>query len=203
MTVRFYILPIETNSTGDGRGPKYFKWGLPGWDPDPQNAIDCPWSMKDYGSINNAILCADISATDHTNLASNSDVLVIPTNIDNTLTVSARNVARNFLENYNIPAGWIATGTTYRSVLRTITEFFLFFQRITVILGHDINLPVGWMDLTIAQISGEIRSAMMQYADENNIDYSLVTQTTTMRSVMKYIADGWGTTPILFGLAVL
>lgn len=198
MTIRYYVLPIE-QTVANQRGPKYFHWKF---DPDPPG-IECSWSMKDYGSINQAVLCADISSTDHTSLSSHSDVLVVPINIDSALTVSARNIARNFLENYNIPAGWVNTGMTYRTVLRTITNFFMFFQRLNGILERDLDLPAGWLELEVQQIPAGIRQAMMQYADENGIDYSVVTPTTTMRNIMKYMADSWGDTPILFGIAIL
>ena len=54
MTVRFYILPIKR--VGTTRGPKYFSWR---YDPDPPG-ITCPWSMKDYGAIDECVIAADI-----------------------------------------------------------------------------------------------------------------------------------------------
>jgi hypothetical protein len=193
MTIRYYILPIERLPF---RKPKYFSWrGSPG--------ISCPWSMKDYGDIDQAIICADILAADHTALIANADVLSIPVNVDSALTVSARNTARTFLETYNIPAGWINTGMTYRAVLRTITAFFLYMQRVTGLLGHGITLPVGWADLTMTQVPADIRDAMTQAAASFGYDYSWVTGTTTVRQVLKGMADAWGVQPILFGLAAL
>lgn len=195
MTVRYYVLPIE--QIGNARGPKYFSWKM------NPNGIKCPWSMKDYGSINQAVICADIAAADHTSLAANADVLSVPVNVDQTLNTNAVTTAVTFLENYNIPAGWITTGLTNRTVLRTVTAFFLFFQRVTAILGRNIDLPANWLNYQIQNISAEIRNAMAQAADELDFDYSAVTGTTTMRQILKGMADAWGSTSILFGLATL
>jgi hypothetical protein len=199
MTIRYYILPIVVYN--GVRGPAYFS----GWPmgPDKHPGINCQWSMKDYGSINEAVLCADILAADHTALIVNTDVLAIPINIDSTLTVSARNAARTFLETYNVPAGWVNTGMTYRSVLRTVTGFFLFFQRVTAVLGRDINLPAGWLDIQIQNVAADIRAALQQAATEAGYDYSAVQPTTTMRIILKALADNWGNAPIYFGIATL
>ena len=199
MTIRFYILPIDVYN--GVRGPKYFG----GW---PARAVQhagfaCPWSMKDFGSINEAVLCADIAAADHTTLEANADVLSIPTNIDSTLNTTARNAARTFCVTYNLPGTWINTGMTYRTVLRTVCGFFFFFQRVTGILGHDINLTTGWLDLQVQNIPADIRQAMADAATQKGYDYSMVTGTTTMRVILKAMADAWGTQPIYFGLASL
>lgn len=199
MTIRYYILPIERSADSLSRGPKYFAWRN---DPDPPGLTD-KWSMKDYGSIDMAILVSDISDADHATLTANADVLAIPINIDNTLNTSARNTARNYLEARNIPGLWITTSMTYRTVLRVITGFFLYFQRVTAVLGQEINLPAGWMDLQVQQIPANIRSAMAQAANDMGYDYSAVTPTTTMRVILKAMADAWGSAPIYFGFATL
>jgi hypothetical protein len=200
MTIRYYILPIVRDATLTRRGPKYFRWGI---GTNTIGTIVCPWSMKDYGDIDQCIVCADILAADHTTLSANADVLSIPVNIDTTLNTGARNTARTFLETYNIPAGWVNTGMTYRAVLRVVTGFFLYMQRVTALLGHGITLPAGWADLTMANVPVDIRTAMADAATSFGYDYSTVTGTTTVRTVLKAMGDAWGTQPIYFGIATL
>lgn len=197
MTIRYYILPI-VRTVGGMRTAKYFaypKGGLSG--------IVCPWTMKDYGDIDQAIICADIQDADHTALVANADVLAAPVNIDSTMTTGAVSTAQTFLETYNIPADWINTGDTYRAVLRTITAFFLYMQRVTYFLGHSITLPGNWANLQMSQVPADIRNAMGQAATSFGYDYSWVVGTTTVRQVLKGMADAWGVQPILFGLATL
>jgi hypothetical protein len=201
MTIRFYILPIEVNPFGKRR-PKYIHYM---GDTDP-TLISCPFGMRDYGSINQCVMCADISATDHTSLSSHSDVLSVPVNIDGTLNVSARNSTRTFLETYNIPGSWVTTGMTYRSVLRTITGFFIYFILVNTILGRDIELPASWLDLQMQEISQSIQTAMVQAAQQEttvHYDFSGVTPTTTMRQILKVMGDAWASTPIGLVIAIL
>jgi len=198
MTIRFYILPIERNAAQTARGPKYFTWRF---DPDPPG-IDCPWSMKDYGLMDQAVLCADIAAADHTALAANADVLAIPVNIDTTLNTSARNTARTYLESVNIPAGWVNTGDTYRSVLRSVLGIFFYLQRVTALRGVALDWVEVPLSLQWQQIPASWQSAMTQAATEMGYATSGVTNTTTLRTILKYMADQW-TKPIEFGIATL
>jgi hypothetical protein len=197
--IRYYILPIVRNAALTSRGPKYFQWG-PG--PDKIGTIVCRWSMKDYGDIDQAIVCAHLSAAQHTTVSANADVLSPPVNIDSTMTAGAVSTAQTFLETYNIPANWINTDDTYRATLRTVTAFFLYMQRVNGIAGN-FTLPFNWANLTMSQVPVDIRDAMAAAAASFGYDYSAVTGTTTVRTVLKSMADGWGTQPILFGLATL
>jgi hypothetical protein len=194
MTVRYYVLPI-TRTVENQRGPKYFQWRFGA-------GINCPWSMKDYGLMDQCVVCADISDADHTALAANADVLSIPVNIDNTLNIVARNTARDYLESINVPAGRINTNDTYRSVLRSVLGIFLFLQRVTAIRGEaidwvSVSLSMEWQNIPTAW-----RNAMMQAATEMGYSTNGVTSTTTLRTILKYMADQW-TNPILFGIATL
>lgn len=199
MTIRFYVIPIERTASLTQRGPKYFKWR---YDPNPPG-INCPYYMMDYGDVDVAFICADILDADHTALIANSDVLSLPLNLDQNLTAPAVTAAQNFLEAINIPAGWVSTALTYRQVARLVCAMFQFMQRVTFYLGHSITLPQNWANLTISQIPVDIRDAMAAAAASFYFDYSAVTGSTTIRQVLKGMADAWGSTPLQFGLAVL
>lgn len=195
MTVRFYVLPLIRTPV---RIPKYFadpKFGIPG--------INVSYSLQDYGEIDMCIVCTNVTNQQHNTLISNSDVLAIPINIDQNLTPNAVTTAVNFLETYNIPAGWINTTQAYRYVLRIVTCMFMYMQKVKDILGHTITMPNGWASLTMAQVPTDIRSAMASAADAQNYDYSWVTGSTTVRQILKQMADNWSDTPIPFGMAVL
>lgn len=199
MTVRFYVMPITLHTTSI-RYAKYFAFIL---DPTPPY-INCPSAMKDYGLIDYCLVAADIADADHTALIANSDVLAIPINLDSTLTVGARNTARTFLENFNIPAtNWLNTGMTYRAVLRTVTGMFLFVQRMTAILGHGIDFASVPLSIQWQNIPADYRSAMQQAANELGYNYSGVTATTTLRQILKLMADALGSQPVLFGFVTL
>lgn len=197
MTVRFYVLPIETN--GDTRGPKYLDWRF---DPDPPG-IDCLWSMKDYGLINAALVAADVSAAQHASLSGYADVAAAPVNLDNNVTAGALPIVVNVLEALRIPAGWVTTAYTYREILRMIGGLFMFAQRHHGIHNEQLVDNVGQLDLEWNQIPLARRQRVVETADSLGYDYSAVQATWKIRRILKHLGDQWADTPILFGLTTL
>jgi hypothetical protein len=191
MTVRYYIVPADVTTviTSSGsfpaRGPKYFGWKF---DPDPPGIV-CPYGTIDYGNVDYYLVCADIQNADHNNLILNSDVLSIPVNIDQNLTSGAVTTARDFLETINIPGNWITTTDTYRGVLRSLCGIFQIMQRVTAIT----NIKIDWLTVTLNtqwQDLGPVwRDAITQAVNEKGFDSSGVTNTTTLRQILKYLGD--------------
>lgn len=195
MTIRYYVMPVLR--VGSNRGPKYLEWRA---NPD---GIDCRWNIIDYGLIDQCIAVADVTPAQHTALAANDDVLAIPVNINSTLTATAVNTAENYLEGIGMPAQWVSTAYTYRQVLRIVAGCFLYMQRVTAILERPITLTGGVLGLQMQNIAADIRAAMQQAADEQGFDYSSVTATTTVRQLLKAMADAWGDKPIHMGMTTL
>lgn len=200
MTIRFYVLPLEVVIDADGahtrRGPKYMNWRFT-TNPTP---IDCPWSLKDYGLVGHGIVCADIQPSDHTALVANNDVLALPVNLDTNPTQGQVNAAKTFLENRNIPAGWVTTALTYRQILKTILGILFFIQRVHTIMGRNHFADSGvTLDTTLGAIPVDARNALSQAATDMGFDTSGLTGTTTLRVALKSVADQWGARPMIFG----
>ncbi len=195
MTIRYYIVPIER--VGTGRGPKYFKWRL------GTGTIDCQWAMVDYGLVDQAVVAADISDIDAATLAAAADVMAIPVALDNKLTSGAVSTAKTWLESIGVPAGWVTTALTYREVLRTVTALFLFMQRVCAILGRKVTVTKTALGTQFRNLPADVRAAITQAADEQGFDRSGVSNTTTLRVILKLMADAWDDTPILFGFTSL
>lgn len=195
---RFYIVPIETYQSPNTlyRGPKYFPWK---WSHmvDPQSNLleleGVTWGNLHYGRENSMIVCADVTPAQHTLLAAQPGIMSLPENIDQTMTSGAVTTAKAYLENLSIPAGWVNTSLTYRSVLRTIAGMFMFVQRIGGISKKKISelgitLETQWKNiLTATQII--IRDA----ADSLGLDSSAVTGNTRVREILKIMADQFST----------
>lgn len=197
MTIRYYVMPVSRE--GSIRGPKYFRWPRNG----NPTGIACRWNMIDYGLIDQAIVVADVTAAQNTTLAANSDVLAIPINVDSKLNATAVSAAETYLEGIGMPAHWVTTSHTYRAVLRIVAGTFLYMQRVTALLGRSITLTGGVLGVQMQNIAADIRAAMQQAADEQGFDYSGVMATTTVRQVLKAMADAWGDKPIYMGMATL
>lgn len=195
--IRFYILPIER--VGSSRGPKYFRWQI---GPTPPG-INCPWSMKDYGSIDMAILAADILQADHDALILNADVYAFPDNLDPVMTLAQRQTLNTYIEAHGIPGDWLAQGDTFRSVLRVITGMFMYLQRVLAIIGYPSDPYAGLtLNTQYRNIPNPLHDAMSQAATELEYTWN-VASNDQIRKIFKLMSDQWGSQPIYFGFVTL
>lgn len=195
--IRFYLLPIERN--GNGRGPKYFVWR---GDPNPPG-IAARWSMKDYGSIDMAILAADITQADHDALILNSDVYTFPENLDVTMTQAERSTMNTYLEAHGLPGDWLAAGETFKSAARTITGMMLYQAQVCGILGYPTDPYVGLtLNTQYRNIPNPMHDAMAQAASDLGYIWN-VGANDQIRRIFKMMAEQWGVAPIYFGFVTL
>ncbi len=197
MAVQFYLLPIErvTVEGVDYRGPKYLKWRMnPG-------GLAVPWSMKDYGVIDWGVVAVDADAATHTTLAGYADAYQFPANLDAKPSANIRNAIRGRLEGFNAPGGWITNQDTYRSILRTVTGLFLFMCQLSerwgnpFVKGYNLNTAYGDLPADGQAVVVE-EAARLGYTDA-------IPAATTLRTILKLMADAWAAKPILFGLVTL
>lgn len=193
--IRFYVLPIQV--VGTARGPKYFKWR---YNPD---GIDCQWSMKDYGLIPACLLAANITQGQHDALMLNDDVAAAPENIDATVTSAALPRVQTVLNALRIPAEWVTTSHTYRTLLRMVAGLCLFAQRYHGMHNEQLIDNAAALDLRWNQIPTARRGRIIATVDALGYDYSQVTNTWTVRRILKHLADQWGEKPVLFGFTTL
>jgi len=198
MMIRYFVLPVERSVAGHQRGPKYFAWR---YDPDPPGIV-CPWSLKDYGMIDEGVLCADIEAGDLASVSAHADVFTFPNDLDANMPQGEMTALAALLESAFAPAHWLTGSLTYRAVLRTVTASFLFMQALTTLGGDPrtwgITLNTRWNQLTTQQ-QGWITGCVAGIG----YDVAWIAANTTMRNLIKGMADQWGSRPILFGFATL
>lgn len=202
MTVRYYLVPVEEVQQGNVvfRGPKYFRWRFGTGTIDPING-EGQW--LDYGLRPVMLVCANVSAGDHTTLAAAADVTDVPLNIDATITAGALQAVQDALENIKVPGTWVTTSHTYRQVLRAVAGLFAFAQRYHEMWGeqlieNSVDLGTLWQNIPLAK-----RQKIQATADDLGIDYSPVTGTWTIRQILKFLADYWQNTPFEFGFTTL
>lgn len=198
MTIRFYVLPIERDGTGILRWPKYFASRFNGG-----VGITADRNLIDYGLIDEGVLVANLGDADQAFLAAQPDVFAFPVDLDATMSQSEQITLTNLLETAQVPAQWLSGQQTYRSVLRTLTGMFLYMQRVSAILGVDpttlgVALNTQWRNLPPA-----LQTALQQAAVDLGYDFGGVNNNTTLRNVLKAMADQWGTRPIYLGMATL
>ena len=122
MATQLYVMPITgTGTDTDSRRPKYADTDLAG----------TSWAAMDFGNEPFMLVATPTNAT----LAGHADVHTLPLNLDTTLTAGAVTTVTTKLEAAHIPAQWVAVGMTYRQVVKTICQMFMFWQRCQG-LGH-------------------------------------------------------------------
>lgn len=192
MSWRLYIVPVTKIIPAPGReftAPSYFYGrktaGLAGME-------GVVWAWERYVWESNGLVAADTSDAQHALLVAQTDVIAVPgldTNIPN---ATVRNRVRNLLEAGNIPGSWVNTGMSYRTVIRTVLGIFRFHGRF-VSKGGRVFAGGVTLDTTISQLPAQAVTRLQEAATELGIDYSWVTGTTTMRQLLKGMADLFGT----------
>jgi hypothetical protein len=191
MTIRYYLVPIET--VGEARGPKYLRWRFTE-NPTP---LGVTWSGMDFGLEPAMLVRADVTGGQHTTLSANADVVSIPTNIDANITADALPTVKAALETLNIPADWVTTAFTYRQVLRMVAGLFQFAQR-----HHGIHFERLFsfnMDTQFSSLPLPVRQRLIATANSLNYDISGLSGSNTIRQILKDVADQWGDKPIILG----
>ena len=111
MAIQYFMIPVQVE--GRYRGPSYLKWRF-----NPEG-LDVPWSCKDYGIVNNVMVCAvNAEQTDLDWLAAQDGVYAWPTALDENLPQAERSALTTYLEAQFVPANWISPSDTRRTALR-------------------------------------------------------------------------------------
>lgn len=187
MALRFYLVPktIVTRPPGS-TAPKYVGdqafWiglGLP---------LITNWAAMDYGLENTMLVGAQVSAAQQTTVAGQSDVTVIPANLDSAIG-GALSAVQAALEALHIPAGWVTSGHTYRQVIGKVGRLFQILQRFTgrerrTFFESGVTLDTAISALTTAQ-----RTALLATAQSLALDTSAITGATLMRQALKLVLD--------------
>lgn len=186
--VRFYLVPkvLRTGGPlGEYFAPKYTDPGElgAGWN------LDGRWSAMDYGLENLFLMGADVTVEEHTALNAQTDVIAIPSPISANVSAGALSVVRSRLEGANLPGNWVTTAFTYQQVLAIVGRVVAFAQRYQGLFNAAIFAGGITLDTQINQLSQTQRNRLQTTANSFGLDYSGVTSTSTMRQVLKLIAD--------------
>lgn len=187
VTVRFYLVPkvVVTLPFGEVFVPKYTQaddLGA-GWN------LDNRWSAMDYGLEELFLLGADVTPAEHTLLNAQVDVIAIPSPITANVSAAALSVVQSRLEGANLPGNWVTTAFTYQEVLAIVGRVIAFSQTYDGLFSLPLFRPGMTMGTRINELTQAERSRLSTTAQVLGLDYSGVTSTTTMRQVLKIVAD--------------
>lgn len=161
----------------------------------PQYVSDYRVRQKHFhlGRQGYVLVAADTTPAQDAALSALPQVIKIPDNLDQQVG-PALNTVQNLLEARNIPAGWITSNTTYRTILKMVMGLGGFLQRFPMIAKNwNRLLGPGGLDLNTqwGDIPPAIRQQLSDTAKSLNLDTSAITGTTTVRQLLKGISDQW------------
>jgi|SRR3990167_583555 len=186
MTTRLYLLPVLHLTDPVYNVPKYLPHRF---NPALAGLEGVVWAWVTYLLEDAGLLIADVDDAQHTLLLGKADVIAVPP-LDTTIgNATVRNRIRNILEAASIPADWVAVGMTYRQVVRTVICLFQFHNRAVARLLRRLWDGTINMEMTVSEIPAGTRDRLQETADELGLDYSGVTGSTTLRVLLKGMAD--------------
>lgn len=132
-----------------------------------------------------------------------TDVRRVPDNLDSSPTAGAVTVMQNFLEGQNVPAGWITTSLTWRTILRTVLSMCLFIQRYRGVGGPAVFVGGVTLASTFASLPVGVRQSLLKAGQDQKFDTSALSGASTLRQLLKAMGDQWGARPIMInGLSI-
>lgn len=196
MTWRIHLMPMvgTGSSRFDPRVPKYKnEFGAFHW----QGPVD-------YGSQDACFVALDADATTHSTLSAHADVLTVPANLDSNPTAGAVTTTQNALEALSIPAGWVNTSLTWRTIVRVVIGMFVLNQRYWVISGNELGngrrsiFDNVNLNSTVSQIPAQARAWLDAAAASMNLDTSGITGSTTIRQMLQIFGQQFAANPYTF-----
>lgn len=189
MAFRLYFVPKIWDATKEAFLPKYFA------------AIPGPWHSLDYDDW--YVVGGDLSASDHTAVSGQADVLTLPANLDATLTAGQVTTTQNALEAANLPAEWVSTAFTWRQVMRIVCGIIQMNQRFKGRMGAKLFGGGITLNSTVGDLPANVRQKLQEAAESFGLDTSGVTLQTTLRAVWRNLGTQLQARPITFGEVTL
>lgn len=201
MAARLYIVPvIGDGSKGAPRAPKYFSDGT----------VSASWSAMDYGFEPWMIVGADLSPADDSTIVGKPDGFALPFDLTTNLTVGQVANVQSKLEAINVPAGWVNTGLTWSQVVKTVTGVFAFFQRFGAVYAKQNGTPPPsafsggvTLDSAFSSLPLAARTALTTTAQSFSIDTSSLSGASTIRNILKTMADSFQSAQFIIGPVTL
>lgn len=160
-------------------------------------------TMIQFGNNPHGLVYSPCDAATDTAVQANADVRRLPDDLESNPGQGAVDQLQTFLENNNIPAGWVSTSLTWREITRGVVQIFLFIQRYT----GDCNGPAVFtggvtLNSTFASLPLAVRQALQCSATAQNFDTSSLTGASTLRQILRTMGQQWGNTPIFCGIEI-
>lgn len=183
-TMAFLITPAESGAH-DLLRPKYVY------------TVTNTYEAKQYGIEHVMFVGAPLTPEQRTSIGANIDVILIPNNLDATISAIALPQVQSALEGLQIPAGWVTTSHTYRQVCAVVLKFFAFMNRFEVLHQRTFFEAGITLDTRINQLTQAQRDALSLTATSMGLDISGITGPMLVRQALKLLGDQMPSTTVM------
>lgn len=194
MAFRLYIVPVVgSGSSQDPRRPKYFMSDASGQGRTGIITDGTPFRAQDYGHEAWMVVGGDLTTSDDNLVVGQADAFALPFDLATFPSGAQVTNVKNKLEAINVPAGWVNTSIQWLTIVRVVLGMFTFMQRYAV-LAEGGTLFGGGVTLatTFGALPDAKQTALVATADSFALDRSGLTNATTMRAILKALADQFG-----------
>lgn len=190
MAFRLYIVPvIGVGTKQDPRRPKYFS--------DPAQ-IASSWSGIDYGFEPWFIVGGNLTTSEDNFVVGQADGFALPFDLAPNLTSQQVTAVKNKLDAIHVPSNWVNNTLSWVFVVRTVLGVFSFIQRYGVIYAEANSGSVAPLFragvsilTTFGSLPQAVQNAMIATAQSFNISTAGLTANTTLRTILKSMADNF------------
>ncbi len=130
-------------------------------------------------------------------------LLATPTTIDEAITVGQANAAKAIFEPLGIPGQFINAGDTRREVIRGVVGMFLFSQRMEGRFGEGFKKRASDRGITLDSVWSDFPQALKDEFIDIRDDFGWgnlgLTNSSTLREILKAVSDQFEATPIFIG----
>lgn len=195
MSDNFYLMPgTGTGTRQDPFRPSYA---------DTLAAAGLYWESSRFGDENTYLVYVrDIDATTSATLSGDAAVTVIPPLANTIQSVSVRDTVRGKLEALNVPAGWVVVGMSYQTVLHYTFAFFQILQRWVGLGGGTVFTGGVTLDTQFGSLGATAQQRIRDVAASFGMDSSGITSTTTLRTILKTLADQYTQPLVIAGITI-
>lgn len=181
----FAIVPkIGTPIYPDSVRPKYTDPGDLGAGLDIKG-----YSVKDYGYEKSCLLIAELSPEQRTAVQAQIDTLVLPFDLDVTISAIALPSIQAKLEALNLPGTYITTEYTVRQIVRGFRKLFTFMEVWQGMFPEGLFTDGVTLDTRINQLTAIKRTRLLAVSDALALDRSGVTNTMMLRQALREVGD--------------
>lgn len=190
MAFRLYIVPVVgTGAKSDPRRPKYFSTDAAGVGTSSM-VPTAAWGAIDYGNEPWMVVGGDLATSDDTLIVGQPDAFALPFDLSVVLTAPQVTNVQNKLEAINLPAGWVNTSLLWVEVVRIVLGMFTLMERYQGIHGTGVVFTGGVsLATTVAALPAAVRNDLSTAATSLGLDVSSIVGTTTLRNMLKILAD--------------